>query len=133
MKTLKLNKDSWHYKLAMQYDRHVPDNTDICSYTRLLFAAMSLMAFAITILTLLAGTILFTIGGWFAYLFGFPLHGAVVPFTFIYGGATIVIGIVAAKAHYDEHKYDKPKKEPGFVRTAYRSWKDKFCVKVEFE
>jgi hypothetical protein len=91
------------------------------------------MTFAISVMGLLSGSILFMLGGWIAYFLGFGLHGAVIPFTFIYGISALIIGVVFAKAHYDEHKWDKPKKEPGFIRTAYRGWKDKFCVKVEFE
>jgi hypothetical protein len=133
MKLLKLNKDSWHYKLAMMYDKWMPDNTDICTYTRTLIASFCLMTFAICVMGLLAGSLLFMFGGWIAYFLGYELHGAVIPFTFIYGVSAVIIGIVWAKAFYQERKWTQPEKEPGFIRTAYRSWKDKFCVKVEFK
>lgn len=133
MKALKLNKDSWHYKLAHMYDKDIGYGTDICAYTRTLIASFCLLVFVCCIMGMLAGSFLFMIGGWIAYFLGYELHGAVIPFTFIYGVSAVIIGIVWGKAFYEERQWSQPKKEPGFIRTAYHSWKDKFCMKVEFE
>jgi hypothetical protein len=135
MKTLKLNKNSWHYKFASFYDKDVKYGTDICSYTRTLFFGFLLYSFLFSVAGFIAGCLLYTIGSWIAYLFGYPLNDIVPAFTIVYGLAFIMIGVCVYLSQLEQRSWvrDEKPKEPGFIKLAYRSWKEKFCVKIDFE
>ena len=134
MKTIKFKTDSWHYKFVSQWDPivvHRTGGTDICSYVRALMLGLTVMALLFGILGLFAGVLLYAIGNWIGYfLFGYALSEG-TPFV------TIIYACFGAFIWYNQWKENRvvneKEKEPGFIRLAYRSWKDKFCAKVEFE
>lgn len=131
MKTFKLNRDSWHFRLANFVTNRVYSDTDICTYVRSVIQGALWLAFATAIVACVGGAAVFTVFNIFGFLFfGQEFHLVSV---MVLTNVTILglfIGIFIAKEKYEEKtRFDKP----GFIRLAYRSWKDKFCAKVEFE
>lgn len=137
MMTFNLKHDSWHFWLANFGERRVyaSHGTDICSYVRSVLIGTFWFLFVATIGVGLAVVALasFINGiGWL--LFGYELEeyarGFFIFFGSLIGMAVLLLGSVFTKETI-ENKLQEAK--PGFVRLAYRSWKDKFCAKVEFE
>ena len=127
MKTFELKKKSWHYWIANFGEERVYESTDICSYIRYVIKGGLLFLLVASVGIFLGGSLLFSIGNLFGWLFlGYELEK--VTFTtfsvIILFGA--LIGFFLGKEAIEQS-------EPGFVRLAYRSWKDKFCAKVELK
>lgn len=131
---LTFNKSSLHYKLALMGGlSKYRDDTDICSYTRKVLLGMiavfvcavivgalsmflSHMAFAI-VFSIMYGTVIITE----AAIAGYMMLG------------TVLIGLLLYKLieYKEEHRYDvKPRKPDGFMKHAYKSWKEEYCVRV---
>ncbi len=136
MKTFKLNKDSLHYRLATVYG-HFPKyeiETDLCSYTKQVIKGI----YPVLMITALGGFLSIPTGNflaWVAYLFTF---GQINPneLTIVFMVlAALVVSLFGAFC-YNEHqktKPDKPPKPDNFVGLAYKSVKNKMCVKIELE
>lgn len=131
MKTFELKKESWHYWVANFGETRVYEETDICSYIRYMIRGGLLLALCVIVGGGAGAATLFAIGNLFSWLFlGYDLHETtkIVGIAFIILvmiPATVILG-VTAKEKMEEG-------EPGFIRLAYRSWKDKFCAKVELK
>jgi hypothetical protein len=134
MKTLKFNRDSWHYKLVnivfgfnANYDR-----ADICSYTRKVLLAMF-------VVTLIAVIILFGIylaGNFIGYIIASIINSTIIDPDpeFVIVGTLLIIGtcfwlapIIANKTHRVSYKISD-----SFIGEAYKSFKGKYCAKIEF-
>ena len=127
MKTFEFKLKSWHFWLANFGETRVYGTTDICSYIRNVLKG--LLLFIIFLLTIggLGGLLCFVVGNIIGWLFmDYQLHDA----SLFVGGLTlgfiVLIGSLVAKEEIQS-------KEPGVVRLAYRSWKDKFCARIEFK
>lgn len=151
MKTFNLNKKSWHFWLATRFgvmDKYEKD-TNFCRY----FWSTVLGGFVFSMLTAVVGVATYFVG-WIVYSWyqffatGFTMNEGVK--------VTLIIGALAAiayalkllfaflekrrrakrEAYYaierakEEGTYVEP--EPGFLKQAYRSWKEKTCYKVAF-
>lgn len=141
MKELNFKTGTWHYWLANFPERRIYASvgSDICAYTRAVLSGLlfvTLMTLTIGyLLSLFAYMILYSIGNVIGWLFfGYILESTSV------GVLSIVFGFVLfvfALAYYmdkrDEIFERLEKSEPGFIRTAYRSWKDKYCARVKFD
>jgi Na+/proline symporter len=95
--------------------------------------ALILYSMIVSFLIGLACYTLFAIGNLLgALFFGYAWH----PVTIVVLGAELtggaLVGFILWNEKRKERDRDNPK-EPGFVGLAYRSWKDKFCAKVEFK
>lgn len=132
MKSYKLKKDSWHYWLASFGDEYrVYRLDDICGYIRAVIHGAFLLLLMGIIISILGGTSAFALGNLFSWLFlGYELSGVTVIYsaviTGLIGAAIVIISIEHLKEKSDRNN-------PGFVRLAYRKFKDKTCSKVEFE
>lgn len=136
-----LKKDSWHFWVANFMAKRVrpewDEGNDICSYTRAFFGGLFWLTMAVV----------FSVGGvcwvgaslWsiFSYLF---LDAAKIEFhtqlfLFMVGTLGLFVAIIAAKIKIQEYREDHPAKEkpPGFVKLAYRKFKDKTCFRLNFE
>ena len=128
MKTLTFNKNSWHYKLAaLNNDWH---STDICSYSK------SVIIGLLGCIILFIGAIGYSITVmWFLMACLVSVKtGINVIDTQAIAGAVMLFGPFAV---FGMFKYlDSPtsykKKPDSFITTAYKSYKEKFCVKIEF-
>lgn len=135
---LTFDSKSLHYKLALlgglsEYD----DDSNICEYTRHVMFGM-VIVLLIGLLIAFMGTILanmlFAIG--FSLTYGMLIfsEAAIAGFIVSTIGA-IWFGIWKLHDAADEYRRNtrhEPKKPDGFVKHAYKSWKEKYCVKIEF-
>ena len=114
---MKINKNSWHYRLVESVDVvSLYGRRDICSYTRAVIGTI----FILFVDLMLFGMLLAIL----AKLFYESPVGTATALGVAILGFYLAFRIVRS--------VDDPKKEPGFVKQAYRSWKDKYCIRVEY-
>ena len=141
METLKLKKGSWHYRLAsITANLEIFNEPDICSYTRSVLAGMLIVAAVTVLFSFVSFTLAHMIlGVIFASIYGawiltdIAIIGYILTATF---GFIFLIdrGIKIADVRRIRNKLNPKEVKPdGFVKHAYKSWKNRFCVKVTFE
>ena len=131
MKTFELKKKSWHYFLANFGSERVYSHTDICAYIRYVIYGTFWFIIMGGAGAFFSGCVLFSIGNLFSWLFlGYELEKMTVG-VFTMFSAFFMMGLFLVGKDTIQHKMRDG--EPGFVRLAYRSWKDKFCAKVELK
>lgn len=132
MKTYTLKKDSWHYWLAsFGDDLRMYSVYDICSYIRAMLVGSFQLLFVVTVVSGLSGAVLFSIGNLFSWLFlGYELSQLTIMVSALLAG---LIGAAIIIAFIEASKNKVRTTEPGFVRLAYRRFKEKTCSLVEFE
>jgi hypothetical protein len=149
MKALNFKTNSWHYYIAKNLAHYDPrcDNTDICTYLRhvmggsiflcVLFTLGSLVAFAFI-------NMFFGIG--FSLWYGHWIFTELGEVMFIITSlASLGIGLyfiyLAGWKWFDKrndvyqdlvHSGKLPPKPDSFVKHAYKSWKEKYCVQIAF-
>jgi len=140
MKSITLNTNTWHYKLAGEPD----DGISICAY-RLhvmwgMFLAAILAAFCFFMLTLVVSTVAAAIVSLIHGVNVFDVWATIVP---------IVVGTMAILALIEHRKkithwvsskllpnappVPEEVKPDGFIKEAYKSFKGKYCVPVYFD
>lgn len=141
MKAVNLNKNSWHYYIAQKLGSYRPQEyvndtrnhkTDICTYTSFVlkgFFLLFVMGIAIAFVGFLFWNVLF--GIIFSIIYGTIIFTdiAIAIFMFLLAviiSATLFVGITMIKSKLENTESD------GFIKTAYKSWKEKFCVKINF-
>lgn len=140
MKSIELKKDSWHYHVATGYSslrEWETENTDICSYTRYVLKGMFFIALIIIAASIILAPIVHLLVGIVVGL----AYGAVMlsPFSMIgllIIAISVIIGILIGSLlwYEDRNKYKvKVKKPDGYVKLAYKSWKEQYCARVEFK
>lgn len=139
MEAFKVSTDSWHYRIVFRANHknelRVP--TDICAYSRQLIWSILVAAFVTLVATTIASLYLWSGYHSFLWLFGgVPCGDKCVPFIVITSipAFIIVIGVLSYVLQtYSDYRYENRKvKQPGFIKTAFASFKDKFCVKLDF-
>ena len=149
MKALTFNRKSWHYWLATKVGGY-KEYYDFCAYVRsVIFGAI-----VMTMLLALGAAALYAVGrdvyalytcqiaGWF----GIKMVCTYGPFEDVVSGfivgilaVVIILYTVIKYMNYRESVLDKiragerPPKKPSFIKTAYRSIKEKTCYRVEFK
>ena len=140
MKNIIFNQNSWHYYLANRIGNYHPyyrpygygDSTDICTYSRfVLWGIIKLFMFGIMFAVVSHIMIHIMFGIWFSFM----LHTFFFSETAIVGLMFLgIIFVILLFCWYDEliahRRYDKP---DNFLTQTYKSWKEKFCVKIEFK
>jgi hypothetical protein len=127
MKTIELKRKSWHYWLANFGEERVYSATDICSYIRYVIFGTSLFLLSLAGGVSLTIWVLVSVANIFSWLFwGHELNTASQILIGVVAGFGIMFGTMAGKVKMQDS-------EPGFVRLAYRSWKDKFCARIELK
>ena len=132
MKAIELNKDSWHYKLASRANPYFYSRgeEDICSYTKYVFLGFLEIILISFVVLLLGGFTVNFFYSCYTWLFlNQPFNEFAVVFGCVVGG---LLNACAIAYFCNNAKEKMSHTEPGFVRLAYRSWKDKFCVKITF-
>lgn len=137
MKAIQISKTSWHYNFMKWCNDGYVDASDICEYSRKLVLRLIMAAIGGLFLSIIAGFIMFMIGSTIAWAVA-----SVVSLSFLppepAAAATllVVIGIGVPLALYvlfiENQDAIAKKMDTPFIRSAYDSWKNKFCVKVEF-
>ena len=142
MESLFINRKSWHYRLASYYattcDREL---TDICAYTRKVLIG----AFFALLLTAIGGALAGTLGCFLAWLLSWLVTGFLILLPTGAIPATILLFAVSVGFTFAGFKWGfnklaglmsrgtKVAKQPGFLKLSYRSFKDKYCIKVSFD
>lgn len=140
MNTLKFSQNSWHYRFIKRYTtREDYQLSDICAYTRgfLVAAFYALLAFAGITLLAFAGTQVL-VGIAFSLWNGLWIFSPVAEIAMAaLAGVSLLFGSLFAYC-WAENYLDERRKErmirgepDGFVTNAYKSWKDKWCARVE--
>ncbi len=140
MKSVKLNVDSWHYKLAKQWADYSPDvhGSDMCTYMRkvlrglivggsvcAIFAALAVAGFVIVTNMIVAP---------FSYFFLVKVYGDIIGaiICWSFTAMCLIYGFTSMKiAEYKELRQDMVSKPDSFIKSAYESWKGKYCVKLD--
>lgn len=145
MKELVFNTDSWHYKFAKWggYNQNL-HGSDICAYTRrvlLSFFFAALIFLGIVVAAFAVVDIVF--GLIFSIIAGAWIMGEVGSFTLVVVSIIMVLVgcfclseyIKEKRCEARERRYNKNRNkvvEDSFLIHAYKSWKEKYCVKIKF-
>jgi ABC-type phosphate transport system permease subunit len=147
LKTINLNKKSWHYWVATTVGSFKPSSSDFCKYVRHVILGSLLLAFFSIVVAVVVGFL----GG------GLINIGILVwdflsrtPYTitnaFMQAGSLVLCmisaaGIVGALIYFAKSAYDERKwaneiantnKPDSFVKNAYKTFRNKACFKVNF-
>jgi len=158
MKTLKFSKKSWHFALAKFWDSDLefqlsldPSYYDICSYSKKVIGGIVKFICNLFLGTVLVGiysviALMFAenplsmylingypILGFFVFLFG-PFLGALTILIFALSVLVVFNLFILGVKKLANFIYDYPsKKEDSFFSNSYKSWKEKFCQKIDFD
>lgn len=145
MKPFVFNKDSWHYWLATECGGFTTrrDESNICEYTRKVIKGVMNFSLMAAIVLGLVYWITITVVWWVVILqHGFFEAQGPIVLTAVLGILSVALllmeGIPWAyrkmkRAVYNARHssgYREPVKVDNFLTQAYRSWKEKTCVKV---
>ena len=132
MQTLTFNKRSWHYAIAKFGGFSSWEDQDLCTYTRKFMRGL-FGASIMGILIAIAGFALshFILGIIFSIIAGaFVMSEIGVIFGTILLIAVLFVGICVSVEKYKESREFRPRKPDGFVKNAYKGWKEQFCIKI---
>ena len=152
MKELTFNRNSWHYRLVQWWSAdssfRYRDSVDICTYVWLVIKSTAFVAFMIVftlgfsfgmIIGPLMGAVSWSIDSMFAGHFVVQGTFAKIFFGELYG--ITVLSIIHAvcygvpKLYYwiRHRSHEQTDKPDNFLRAAYTKFKDKTCVKINFQ
>lgn len=142
---VKFSRDSWHYKLANFGSDRVAYwlETDICSYSRKVFAGFITFVMITFLCCVLLGIIALAV---YEHYMWFTDQGSFGPAAFLVDGTIILIGGIALievfkhkirrysnQRYWDKLTGVKKTKPDNFLVTLYKKFKDKTCYKVTFD
>jgi len=125
---MKISRNSWHYKVAC-LGGGIPRTRDICAYTSDVLTGLV----GVGVLTIIAGFSLFIIGNVIAWIAAVLVNGMFIEpnfftmmgiFFFVITFPIILLLGYILLSVYEEKKHS-------FIWTAYSSWKNKWCTKIE--
>lgn len=127
---MKLNRDSWHYRLALLGDSMIKyeRSTDFCNYARTVTIGALVGAIVLMIITLTCWTIVdMALWVYVGLRYGWPDPGSGAVAFMLLGLFGLMFGILwGLKVGVAKTPLPEP------VIEAYRGWKDKYCPLVEF-
>lgn len=129
-----IDKNSWHYRMMNRYNSDSLWRChDICAYVRAVIFTIILLVF---VATMIGGFIALTVGDSLAWIAACISLGTFVDIGI---GPSIVVAIITLIAilsgcyYFDEWRKRRTYADPGAVKLAYLSWKDKYCAKITFD
>lgn len=143
MTPITIDKKSFHYKLAHGVGyREWHDSNDICSYSRHVVLGGLVGLFVLTMITLLTIFVSYLLVSMGLTLYFAIFHGVLIPDDFALAGFMLLTfaalyllaiwGYKLISRGYNKVTNIIETKEDTFVSNAYRAYKDKFCVKLQF-
>ena len=140
---INLRKKSWHYAVAMFGTPYIVDHVDICTYSGMVFKGVlaiiaTILVIPVIILSMFDAPISFVL---------MLITGHTIPFISImtcsiggvlYGMLLIRMVFLLINMALDRYRsyrnngFQKQDKKDSFLKNAYRSYKDKYCVKISF-
>jgi hypothetical protein len=157
MKTLNFNKNSWHYRLVSYlrlyeapYQKDIwgdgklytmGDSADICTYSKKVALALFLVSIGTAAFALISMLVFHTLLGiYFSVLMGQWFFSEIgnVGIILLSAGAAwagLFLSLMKIedirKKNRDGYK-SKSNKPDTFLSNAYKAWKNKFCVPINF-
>ena len=143
MKEIAINRKSWHYYLATKVAAYSPnwdysvgeESDDICRYRSHVLGAILLIILAICAFygvafaaVQLSFAIVFSLL-YHAWLFSSFAEAMLMVIVLLSVGAGICFLLDRLKAYRKHKEIERP---DGFVKHAYKSWREKYCVKIKF-
>jgi hypothetical protein len=132
MMSLTFNKRSWHYAIAKFGGFDSYEDQDLCTYTSKFLKGVfwgSMLACLIAAVGFAAWHFIF--GIIFSILAGEVVMSEIgVVFGILVLVLLLFVAIAAGAEKYRESREFRPQKPDGFVKNAYKGWKEKFCVKI---
>lgn len=144
MKTLIFDKNSWHYYFATKGSDFDPcDGHNICEYIQYVLAGIIRHTFVLLLLFALSYCAIHMILGiGFSIVYttwlidGAGFAGALLTFYLL-----AIIGVVYTKEYIHDRKWKRYEmmekgsieRPDSFLVNAYKAWKNKYCVKIEFK
>lgn len=139
---INLSKKSWHYEIVNRYCDDYYDSSDLCSYARGVMSALAKLLLLSIVGALIFG---YGFGDLFAWIAAVIKTAAWIepnPVTIFVGGIILILSIlfcgVALTALFHTSKVAKKVSavmtpaEDSFLVQAYRGFKDKTCVRINF-
>ena len=129
MKPIEISTDSWHYRLISKYD--FPD-TEICGYTKQLIMFLIVTAMLVVLLMVFV----YMTGDAIAWLIACIVNQQLIPIgepAIGFFAVVIFFLIPYTISRVQLKRLSEGKTEPSFISQAYRSWKEKYCVRIEFK
>jgi hypothetical protein len=136
MQTITLNKNSWHYRLATKYQDNKYPSENFCEYfwavVKGFFAAVLIY---VVISILIGGVLDFLIWSFVCLNYGYITPN---PFSLVIVFALSWLGIIFLAAYFKDKKQERLRLSEvpvkiSFFTLAYGKFKEKTCVKIEFE
>lgn len=128
MKNFDVSRESWHYNFVSKFDS-APDN--MCEY---IIQVIKGIALVLAIGFIAGGVIAAVLGDLIGYLFACLVTHTLLPLS--EAGMTeigILVTITAINDKIWTRKFVSKQQSPSFIKQAYRSWKDKYCIKINFK
>lgn len=126
-----MKRSNWLYRYATLTSYGKQDTIDICTLTKGLVSNTLAIALALVILAAVIGVAVLTLIGVLEIVLNL---GSVGSFMLFFGsngamGITFLFLVILGISiwYTMEGIYKLANKEPGIVKIAYRSWKDKYC------
>lgn len=151
MDAVTLSTEAWHFRLANYGTRRISSydlrvGIDICTYLKLVTAGLVVMITRIALVVLGVAWIGYSLYDLFLMaVFGSDLTPPAIMLVAVIAAmisALVIIGTVEwskgiaerrrSKAYADKFERGIEEK-PGFLKLAYRKFKDKTCFKIKFE
>ena len=141
MNTLNFSKSSWHYRLVClnKYERDI--STNFCGYfwdvvlsmmvMGVAFGATILISYALIVSPLMYFAVVLQYGAFEApseVRLGILLDLLLISFTVLY----VIFNAVESAYFNIRYVNRETPKVPGFVSTAWKTFRDKTCFKIEF-
>lgn len=148
MKSLTFNKSSWHYRIATKVSNYSPydeeydrgDSPDICTYSRHVAGALLLLTLGAALFLGISYILIHVVLGIAFSLMTWSFMFTEIGFAGLIALCMIgfVCGAIYLKNKIEERRNNRrysnrgvPKPD-GFVKNAYKSWKEKYCVRITF-
>jgi hypothetical protein len=149
MKPIQINKNSWHYKIVnFPHDNDEPK--DLCSYLRNFVSGVFLITCVMCLSSIVIGMVIQPVIALFVYfqtgyaeIFSTPtvVSGLMLIALFSAGSIWYAYDLYTQrkeKQRWDDYKHGLPlaptfNKPDGFIKLAYKSFKEKTCLFIEFK
>lgn len=134
MNQLGIDTQSWHFRFLNWCDPSVKYNCqDLCTYVRsvifnMIMLSMAVLLFGSAVLVLVGGTIAWIAACITTWTFIMPEAEPIVFFVIMLGA------LMATCSYHISRKWNQlSDSESSVVGLAYRSWKEQFCVKINYD
>lgn len=152
---LTLSENSWHFWIIKQFgdfgaidyikDYASEGKLDICRYFRYFIVSVLRVLLQAILLCLFGYWVIYSIIYDIGMLFGWLHLAKDVPVSFVLGnGIMIIVAIVASGAWLGDKNYERRRRlremekdgiviQPSFLKTVYRSFKEKTCILIDLK